>query len=151
MLNFPDLSPEDLMQCLPSAGLTLSALDQSYLLPYVRKDHDLVDYLAFVVMKDASSHMKRPLNEVMSTILSTQKLTQVAHMEMKRLGISIKFFAQVLEMNAATFSLSLREPRHWFDANLVQVILDFQAHSMKMYGYFLHFFRKNATTFCTYG
>ena len=109
------------MQCLPSAGLTLSAFDQNYLLPYVRKDHDLVEYLAFVVMKDASSHMKRPLNEVMSTILSTQKLTQVVSMEMKRLGISIKFFAQVLEMNAATFSLSLREPRHWFDANLVQV------------------------------
>ena len=126
MLNFPDLSPEDLMQCLPSAGLTLSAFDQSYPLPFVRKDHDLVEYLAFVVMKDASSHMKRPVNEVMSTILSTQKLTQVVSMEMKRLGISIKYFAQVLEMNAATFSLSLREPRHWFDANLVQVKLNIQ-------------------------
>ena len=126
MSNFPDLSPEDLMQCLPSAGLTLSAFEQNYLLPYVRKDHDMVEYLALVVMKDASNHMKRPLNEVMSTILSTQKLTQVVSMEMKRLGISIKFFAQVLEMNAATFSLSLREPRHWFDANLVQVILKIQ-------------------------
>ena len=72
-------------------------------------------------MKDASEHPKRPVDELMSTILSTSTLTQMVISEMKKFGISIKNFAQVLEMNPATFSLSLREPRHWFDANIAQV------------------------------
>jgi hypothetical protein len=33
-------------------------------------------------------------------------------------GISMKSFAAALSSNAATFSLSLREPRHWFDTSV---------------------------------
>ena len=32
-------------------------------------------------------------------------------------SISMKSFAGALNTNAATFSLSLREPRHWFDSS----------------------------------
>ena len=39
---------------------------------------------------------------------------------MKRYGLALKSFAQILEINPASFSLALREPRHWFDANLIQ-------------------------------
>ena len=42
--------------------------------------------------------------------------------EMKRYGLAIKSFSSALGMNPATFSLALREPRHWFDTNLVQVM-----------------------------
>jgi hypothetical protein len=33
-------------------------------------------------------------------------------------SISMKAFAAALNTNAATFSLSLREPRHWFDSSV---------------------------------
>jgi hypothetical protein len=33
-------------------------------------------------------------------------------------NISMKAFAGALTTNAATFSLSLREPRHWFDTSV---------------------------------
>ena len=72
------------------------------------------------MLKDVTEHPKKPTHELMSTILGTQKLSETVMGEMKRYGIAIKSFANALGMNAATFSLSLREPRHWFDANPMQ-------------------------------
>ena len=118
---FKDLQPEELIQCLPCAGQSLSAFNDSLALPYVRKDHDLIDHLALIVMKDVSDHPKKPANEGMSTILKTTTLAQLVMCEIKRFGFSFKNFSEALEVNAATFSLSLREPRHWFDANMAQV------------------------------
>ena len=119
-LTAPD--QEELFLCLPCGSQSLSAFDQSLCLPYVRKDHDLIEILSVCVMKDASNHPRKPPNEMMSTILNTTKLTNMVQSEMKRYGLAIKSFSSALEMNPATFSLGLREPRHWFDSNLVQVI-----------------------------
>lgn len=58
---------------------------------------------------------------MMSTVLNTTKLTNMVMSEMKRYGLAIKAFSSALGMNPATFSLALREPRHWLDSNLVQV------------------------------
>jgi hypothetical protein len=56
-LNLP--APPDqveLSQCLPCGSQILSSFDQSLCLPYIRKDHDLIDVLSVCVMKDASNH-----------------------------------------------------------------------------------------------
>ena len=122
-LNLP--APPDqaeLYQCLPCGSQILSSFDQTLCLPYVRKDHDLIDILSVCVIKDASNHPRKPPNEMMSTILNTTKLTNMVMSEMKRYGLAIKSFSSALGMNPATFSLALREPRHWFDTNLVQVM-----------------------------
>merc|ERR1712045_548050 len=55
-----DLQPEELIQCLPCAGQSLSAFNDSLVLPYVRKDHDLIEHLAMIVIKDVSNHPKKP-------------------------------------------------------------------------------------------
>jgi hypothetical protein len=112
---------EELVLCLPCGGQCLSGLEAT--LPYTRKNHDLIENLALMVIKDANPHPKRPPNEIMSTILSTATLTNVVMSEIRNYGISMKSLANALEMNAATFSLCLREPRHWFDANQTQVRL----------------------------
>lgn len=118
------LSPpgeNELEKVLPFGGQTLSGFSDAYALPYVRKDHDLIESLAFVVIQDATPHPRRPPNEITSIILSTTNLSQMVMSEMKRYGLAFKAFASVLGVNAATFSLGLREPRHWFDNNFSQV------------------------------
>ena len=81
-----------------------------------------------IVIKDVSNHPKKPANEDMSTILNTSALAQLVMCEIKRFGFSFKNFSEALEVNAATFSLSLREPRHWFDANMAQVCCTLLLH-----------------------
>ena len=112
---------EELSYCLPCGSQVLSSFDQNMCLPYIPKDHDLIEVLSVCVIKDASNHPRKPPNEIMSTVLNTSKLTNMVMSEMKRYGLAIKAFSSALGMNPATFSLALREPRHWFDTNLVQV------------------------------
>lgn len=110
VLNHPNAVP-----CLPFAGEQLSGLSNATL-PFTSDDHDLVNVLSLVVLKE-TAHPKRDTSELVSTILSTQLLTQITMVEMKNHGISMKAFASALNTNPATFSLSLREPRHWFDTS----------------------------------
>ncbi len=114
------LTEIELQRCLPFGGQCLSGFD-SGVLPHIPKDHDLVEALQRIVVKDVSPHPKKPATEMMSTILNTSYLTQVVFNEMKKFCISMKTLSTALEMNPATFSLGLREPRHWFDANHTQV------------------------------
>ena len=121
MESLPNLTQEELTLCIPCGSCqTLSAFDPKLCLPYVEKDHDLADILLLTVIKDASHHPKKPESELMSTILNTYKLSAISLGEMKKYSVSLKSFAAALGMNAASFSLSLREPRHWFDTNSVQ-------------------------------
>lgn len=56
-LNLPaPPDQEELGQCLPCGSQILSSFDQSLCLPYIRKDHDLIDVLSVCVIKDASNH-----------------------------------------------------------------------------------------------
>ena len=81
-LNLPAPPEQDeLYQCLPCGSQILSSFDQTLCLPYVRKDHDLIDVLSVCVMKDASNHPRKPPNEMMSTILNTAKLTNMVTSE----------------------------------------------------------------------
>lgn len=121
MATLPALTPEELLQVLPCAACqTLSSFDDSLCLPYVRKDHDLAEILSHTVVKDVSNHPKRPANELISTVLNTVNLTQCVMNEMKNYGVAMKAFSIALNMNSASFSLALREPRHWFDTNFAQ-------------------------------
>ena len=121
--SLPSLSEETLEKCLSLGSKSLSGFDGSICLPYVRTDHDLVEILNMSVVNDNSQHPRRPSNEITSTILNTNCLANMVFSEMKRYGVAIKTFSNALGMNSASFSLALREPRHWFDANLVQVCM----------------------------
>ena len=41
-LTWPPLLQEELLNCMPFGGQVLTAKDSSLVLPYVRKDHDLI-------------------------------------------------------------------------------------------------------------
>ena len=41
-IPWPPLLQEELLQCLPFGGQPLSTKDSNLMLPYVRKDHDLI-------------------------------------------------------------------------------------------------------------
>ena len=122
ILQLPALTNEEINQCMPHGSQRISGLEQANL-PFVKKDHDLAEILTLSVIKDVSGHPKKPLNEAIATILCTGKLANMVLSEMKRYGLAMKAFSNALGMNSASFSLALREPRHWFDTNLVQVMI----------------------------
>ena len=51
------------------------------------------------------------------TILNTKIIAQSVLSEMKQYNIPMKCFASALQVNSATFSLSIRDPRQWSDTN----------------------------------
>ena len=74
------------------------------------------DQLSMAVIKNVSD-LKNGQNEELATILNTKTIAHSVLLEMKQYNIPMKCFSSVLNINSATFSLALRDPRHWFDAN----------------------------------
>ena len=74
------------------------------------------EQLSVAVIKNVSD-MRRDKIEELATILNTKTIAQSVLLEMKQYNIPMKCFSSVLNINSATFSLALRDPRHWFDAN----------------------------------
>ena len=68
--------------------------------------------MKMAVIKDVTTNPGNPM-----TILNTKIIASLVLSEMKQFNIAMKHFGSALQVNSATFSLAVRDPRCWSDTN----------------------------------
>ena len=68
--------------------------------------------MTLAVIKDVTTNPGNP-----KTIMNTKIIASLVLSEMKQYNIPMKYFGSALQVNSATFSLAVRDPRCWSDTN----------------------------------